>query len=168
ILVFSWGPLPLFAQDLPLLGFEALFLCQDFQLGADVRQRLEAELRDRSIVRHRREKRADLPAQLVDSGPRLVDIGSAVDCGGAVLDLLVQIRHALLKGFKLLLKFLNRRCRSAANDTAAQPIESNTVAISSAGAGPGIVFGINLTGERQSRGKDRAYKKPVFRAGYGC
>ena len=66
---------PLLGQKLPFLGLEAGFLRQGFQLVVDVVQRLDAELRDRAVVRHRAQELADRLAQLVDLGSRLGDVG---------------------------------------------------------------------------------------------
>jgi hypothetical protein len=120
--------LPLVGQELALLRLETVVLRERLELVVDVIERLGAELRDRAIVGHRAEQRGDRILEAVDFGARLLDIGGAVDGAGAVLNGLVQIRHALLKRFELLGEFLDGEAAlvvaSAARATQAEAISA--------------------------------------------
>ena len=82
--------LPLIGQELPLLRLEAVVLGERLELAVDVGERLDAELRDRAVVRNSAEKCGDRVLEALDFGARLLDIGRAVDGAGAVLNGLVQ------------------------------------------------------------------------------
>ena len=79
------------------------------ELVVDVIESLGAELRDGTVVGDGAQQGADRLAQFVDLGARLLDVGDAVDGAGAVLDRLVEVRHALLEILELFGEFLDRR-----------------------------------------------------------
>src|SRR5262249_18707804 len=94
---------------------EPVLLLERPQLVARVVERASPELRHGAVVRDGPQRRADERPQLLDLLARLIDVGPAVDRGGAVLDLLVEFRDGFLELIGLAGKLLNRRDRIGAD-----------------------------------------------------